>query len=89
MPYIRKERREELDSLILALSAAIAPDQGRRAGELNYSMTTLLKRVFGPTPNYHDFNELIGVLESVKLEFYRRAVAPYEDKKIKESGDVF
>jgi hypothetical protein len=28
------------------------------------------------------------VLESVKLEFYRRAVAAYEDNKIVENGDI-
>jgi len=32
---------------------------------------------------------VIGALEACKLEFYRRAVVPYEDKKIKENGDVY
>ncbi|HOK39385.1 MAG TPA: hypothetical protein PLC87_12045 [Bacteroidales bacterium] len=33
-------------------------------------------------------SQIIGVLESVKQEFYRRVVAPYEEEKIKENGDV-
>ena len=30
-----------------------------------------------------------GALECAKLEFARRIVAPYEDAKIKENGDVY
>ncbi len=36
-----------------------------------------------------DFNALIGVLESAKLELYRRMIAPYEDVKMKENGDCY
>jgi hypothetical protein len=34
-------------------------------------------------------NTVRGVLGSITDEFYRRVVAPYEDVKIKENGDVF
>ena len=37
---------------------------------------------------YEEYNSVVGVLESVKLEFYRRAVAAYEDNKIVENGDI-
>ena len=30
-----------------------------------------------------------GALESAKLEFYRRVVAPYEDEKMNLNGDVY
>ena len=33
--------------------------------------------------------EVLGVLECVKLELYRRVAAPYEDKKCQENGDVY
>ncbi len=39
--------------------------------------------------NYDNYNTVIGVLESMKLEMYRRTVAPYEDLKVQENGDVF
>lgn len=59
----------------------------RTAGELNYIITKLL---LATDPyNYNDYNTLIGVLECCKLEFYRRAVAVYEDTKIKKNGDVY
>jgi len=31
----------------------------------------------------------MGALEGAKLEFYRRVVVPYEEKKMKENGDVY
>ena len=37
---------------------------------------------------YEDYASVIGALECAKQELYRRLVAPYEDKKIKENGDV-
>jgi len=38
---------------------------------------------------YKTFESIIGMLESAKLEFYRRLMASYEDKKKEENGDVF
>jgi hypothetical protein len=31
---------------------------------------------------------VIGALENCKMELYRRKIAPYEDIKIEENGDV-
>lgn len=33
--------------------------------------------------------QILGVLSCVQQEFYRRVVAPYEDQKCRENGDVF
>lgn len=86
MPYITSGDRLELDNLMRT---------AKTPGELNYEITKLLLMYLADTcpinrdPNYTDYNAVIGVLESCKLEFYRRAVAPYEDVKIKENGDVY
>jgi hypothetical protein len=57
------------------------------AGELNYAITQLL---LSQKPEcYDDYNTLIGVLESVKLEFYRKAIVPYEEEKCRMNGEVF
>jgi hypothetical protein len=63
----------------------------RTPGELNYSITLLLLEYLEADggPRYADYNEVIGVLECAKLELYRRMVAPYEDRKMKENGDVY
>jgi len=76
MPYIKQDARTR---------AQAAPET---AGELNYALTMLVKRFLGKAPNYQRFNDAIGALEGCKLELYRRTVAPYEDIKIRENGDV-
>jgi len=60
------------------------------SGELNFIITDICL-AYRPADlrNYEHYNTIIGALESAKLEFYRRSVAPYEDKKIEENGDVF
>jgi hypothetical protein len=85
MPYIKQPDRSRLDPAIDALAKLIIPEQ--RAGEINYSINQLLLKLEGEG-KYRDFNELLGALEAAKLEFYRRRVAPYEDKKIAENGDL-
>jgi hypothetical protein len=48
-----------------------------------------LKYLDNVNKSYFSYNEVVGVLECVKLEMYRRLVAPYEDRKCKENGDVY
>ena len=94
MPYIKKEQREELEPELGALIQKIMnmPEfhSNGRAGILNYVITDMLDSCFGPLSNakYKDYNEAIGMLECCKLEFYRKAAAPYEDMKEKQNGKV-
>ena len=84
MPYIRKDDRVYYDVTLGDHSPATGP------GELNFQITQLcLQYMSQEEINYQRYNDIIGVLESCKLEFYRRAVAPYEAKKIEENGDVY
>ena len=84
MPYIPTEHREQWIDCF-----QMVPDF-RTSGELNYALTCLCLMYVENTPmRYCDFNEVVGVLECVKQEFYRRAVIPYEDKKMIENGDVY
>jgi predicted type IV restriction endonuclease len=55
-------------------------------GVLNYVFTRVLRKVY-PARYYH-YNKAVGVLECIKQEYYRRVVAPYEDKKMQETGDI-
>jgi hypothetical protein len=87
MPYIKSEKRGKYDIALRELVdilKSLPPEEVD--GELNYAVTKILKGVY-PLRYYH-INKAIGVLECIKLEFYRRVSAPYEDAKIKESGDV-
>lgn len=80
MPYIKIADRQRLEG---------PRSFAKNAGELNYELTKVVKRYIGLDFNYQKLNDAIGALEGCKLELYRRIVIPYEDKKIKEHGDVF
>ena len=89
MPYITGDERAELDDLIDGLADAVGagtapPDV---AGRLNYAITRLAMSVL-PVDRYWHAALVTGVLENVKQELYRRSIAPYEDRKMAENGDV-
>lgn len=85
MPYISsKSRRRDIDASVAMY------DHPRDAGELNFVITrTIDKYLDEKGVSYHTLNEVTGVLEAVKMELYRRVIAPYEDKKITDNGDVY
>ncbi len=87
MPYIKQEKRplftKEIEALVKKLEEQPLTEQD---GDLNYIVTSILKLLY--KPRYFNYNRAIGVLEAIKLEYYRRVVAPYEDTKIKDNGDV-
>jgi len=87
MPYIDPESRGDIEPFMRSLVSYV-DDQGVTEGELNYIITSLLLSWLAK-PNYKAYNAAIGVLECVKQELYRRAVAPYEDQKEEENGDVY
>ena len=87
LPYIKSEKRDKYDKVLNELVGILKSLPAEEVdGELNYVVTKILKGVY-PLRYYH-VNKAVGVLECIKLEFYRRVAAPYEDAKIKESGDV-
>lgn len=80
MPYIKKERRGQIDM----------GDKPTVAGEMNYKFTMIgmdYLKMWGKS--YTRINDIIGALECAKLEFYRMLAAPYEDEKIKENGGIY
>jgi hypothetical protein len=92
MPYIKQSDRELFEDYLDNLSHNVnyGGDESVVAGRCNYVITSFLKRVYSSKEklSYRDYNEIIGILESAKLEFYRRSVVPYENEKIEENGDV-
>jgi hypothetical protein len=89
MPYIHESKRADLNPAVDAL-VALLRDMPRETvdGSLNYVVTRLLLDVYGIGP-YANLQRGLGLLEAVKGEYYRRAVAPYEDRKCLENGDVY
>ena len=97
MPYIVKEKREQVDTQLGYLIDAIVDASENNVlvlpGILNYCITRLIKATYRLVTqkdklSYADHNSVVGVLECVKQEFYRRNTAPYEDEKVIENGDV-
>ena len=80
MPCIKQERRD-------AIANGDAP---KDAGELNFALTCIVDNYLqNKSLRYAHINEAVGALECAKLELYRRIAVPYEDEKMKESGDVY
>lgn len=81
MPYIKKERRKEINS-------GVTPAD---VGELNYAITKMVDQyiIENGGLRYARINDAIGALECAKMELYRRIAVPYEDGKIESDGDVY
>lgn len=100
MPYIIQEQRTALNPSILDLqneitlqAANIHSLVGKSPSEtlpglLNYAITTMIYGLVDGKESYALYNAMIGALESAKLELYRKKVAPYEDQKEFENGEV-
>lgn len=81
MPYVDLERRREL---------VVEGRPPACAGELNFDLSqTVDLYILTQGMCYSTINDVIGVLECLKMEVYRRIAVPYEDVKIATNGDVF
>ena len=81
MPYIDQALRDVIDR---------GMEQPNNPGQLNYVLTQVVKAYIERNElSYQTINDIVGALEGCKLEFYRRVVAPYENDKIEDNGDVY
>ncbi len=89
MPYITQADRKKFIVPLMNLNP-MTP------GELNYCISMLCHQYLKYTSEngdkysarYQKHNDVVGVLECAKQEFYRRMTAPYEDKVMNENGDL-
>jgi len=89
MPYIEQEIRKILQPTITNVINALRKlGVDNRAGNLNYTICTILNALY-PNDRYREFNDMMGLLDCIAKEMYRRRVAPYEDKAITKNGDIF
>ncbi len=90
MPYILPDDRElytkHLDAVLEDLSLGVT--EAGLGGQLNFCISYLLTRLWEDRQRYVRANTLMGAIEGAKLEFYRTHIAPYEEEKRKENGDV-
>lgn len=85
MPYIDTMARERIDS----------GGKPENVGELTYVIYKALldyaNYALGGNPetiSYARLAQCTAAVDNASREFYRRAVVPYEDEKIRENGDV-
>lgn len=79
MPYIKQKDRN---------SVGDGPDP-ISPGKLNYIITAACHEYIKRRElSYSAINEVIGVLECAKLEFYQQIARKYEDQKKLENGPV-
>lgn len=59
-------------------------------GLMNYTVTNLLDamKVNSDHWRYKHINRVVGVLDCIKMEFYRRLAANYEDSAKETNGDL-
>ncbi len=82
MPYIKQEERARCNSVVNQMT-----ESGVKAnGDLNYILFKYCKEHV--EPSYNNYKNYIGELQETVAEIRRRLLAPYEDIKIQENGDV-
>jgi hypothetical protein len=90
MPYIENRDRERIDPAVQGFLLTVKKEAKNGPGILNYILSNIIHAyVEERLISYRVLNEVMGVLECVKQEYYRRIAAPYENKKIEENGDVY
>ncbi len=84
MPYLTTQEKKRLDRRLVRLPVLSSP------GELAYVQTRIWLHYGGPGKwRFFLFADIVGGTILALLEFWRRVVCPYEDKKREENGDVY
>jgi len=82
MPYVKQERRSDLNKVVVSMSEASV----KADGDLNYILYRFCK--YHVTPSYNNYKNFLGELNEAAEEIRRRLLSSYETKKIEENGDV-
>jgi hypothetical protein len=84
MPYIPSYDRVPYGPALHQLDVLLA---GKPKGHLTFVLYTIARR-FVQEERYTNLSEARSALGDAYDEFYRRLMAPYEDKQIEKSGDA-
>ena len=84
MPHIDPKKRPHIDIPLKKVYPQLVD-----SGDANYAVTRILQSQLPKNPRYEDYNRVMGIAVCALLEFYRKAVVPYEDQKAHDNGDVY
>ena len=82
MPYIKPEKRKLMDEVVEIMKI----ENVQANGDLNYILYKYCKNHI--PKSYNSIKNFCGELRQCATEIERRILAPYEDSKIQENGDV-
>lgn len=84
MPYIKPEKRKAFDPYLEKIAESLIDK-----GDLNYCFFKIGQLVINKIgESYDNLSQINGAMSDCAMEWYRSRVVPYEDKKIKENGDI-
>ena len=105
MPYIPKESRklydEDIDSIVKNLDANTEGEphtpwnNGYVKGDLNYIFMRIIRQYErlleskNYSCGYQNKSDFVAALRDCADEYVRRFLAPYEDEKIDQNGDIW
>ena len=82
MPYIKQIDRPNMDDVYEMMISAMV----KANGDLNYILFKFCK--YQIKPSYNNYKNFCAELRQCATEIERKILAPYEDSKIEENGDV-
>lgn len=87
MPYVDKTSRKLMQPIIEEFEHNMID---LNKGDLNYLFSRMVSIwVAQHGMNYQTMSDALAALQDCRDEFYRRVVAPYEDIKKVDNGDVY
>ncbi len=91
MPYVKQNKRPELDVVVEAMIHAYTLHTGftegiKADGDLNYILFAYCKRHI--KPSYSNYKNFCAELNECAEMIREKLMFPYEEEKIKENGDV-
>jgi hypothetical protein len=85
MPYINQKERKVYEQVLVDMLNLPAMNPG----QLNYVLTIICKEyMYKNGTHYKTINDVIGVLNCVQHEMYRRVAVPYENDMMIINGDI-
>lgn len=87
MPYIKQKQRSDWDRDLEPVLDRIRIC-GAKNGDLAYIIYKIANELVKNNFNYLAISSIFGIIETVKFELYRKVVAPFEDEKEEENGEI-
>jgi len=90
MPYIKKKDKSPIDKFLDGLIVILVNEtqNGKMDnGKVVYAIYKMIALIYGDG-NFEIKSNALKVLDSAGKEYYRKIMAPYEDRKIIENGPV-